>query len=143
MSSMTETDQRSEYIAGLRAIADALEQHPDVKLPYHGNTGTFSWVTSHEADPKAETAKIVRTFGGDWTKRENQGDLMVFVGRIAGVSVDIICDRDTVCTRRVVGTEDREVQMVVTPAVTETVTETVEVVEWDCGSLLAPVKAAS
>lgn len=48
-------------------------------------------------------------------------------------SIDITASRDTVCVKRVVGTELREIPAVeAQPARTETV----EKVEWDCGNLL-------
>lgn len=32
---MTDNNDRTEMVAGLRALADFLEQHPDLPLPYH------------------------------------------------------------------------------------------------------------
>lgn len=37
MTSMTDTDARAEYIAGLRAIADALDHDTTLGIPFHGH----------------------------------------------------------------------------------------------------------
>ncbi len=44
--------------------------------------------------------------------------------------------RENVCEKKVVGTEKKTVSKLVTPAVYEDVEEDVEIVEWDCGSVL-------
>lgn len=71
------SEDRADYIAGLRAIADALADNPEIPLPYHGRIGEFSWVTSHAEDPKAATAAIVRHFGGG-------SSIMLFTTAIRG-----------------------------------------------------------
>lgn len=137
---------RPGYIAGLRALADLLEQHDEIPLPSSPGTrrsGGVQWYLfgdKHEhADQKARAAEMVRLIPGRFEKYET-GDLFRFGGSLAGLPVEIIVDRPAVCERVVTGT--REVKREVTIPVetrTETVTETVEDVEWVCQPLTAPV----
>jgi hypothetical protein len=131
------TGKRAAYIDGLRQLTTALEQHPEIGLPVEG-TGlplTFSFWDNDAA--RAQMAATARALPCTWDKEASDTYLRLR-GRIAGLHVELVAYRDAVCTRVVTGTEEREVEVEVTPAVTEKRTETVDVVEWDCGSLLAP-----
>ena len=96
---------------------------------------TFSFWDNDDA--RAQMAATARALPCTWDKKASDTYLRLR-GRIAGLHVELVAYRDAVCTRVVTGTEEREVEVEVTPAVTEKRTETVDVVEWDCGSLLAP-----
>lgn len=134
---MTAPDPRAEYTLGLRMLADLLDTNPDIPLPYHGNGTALLWIIVSEKDQKATLAAIARALPGKVTKdvRDGSFDLK---GQLAGLLVQVIAQRDEVCTRVVTGTEtvtktipdpDVEVPLV-------EVTETVEQVEWICGPLL-------
>jgi hypothetical protein len=135
MSTATNDDPRAEYIAGLRALADVLEANPDIDPP--GNQMT--WVTSWLVDPKAETRKIIRAIGGKWDKRGGgtDGSIMVFESRISGLPVEILCQREQVCERVVVGTRQVTKTVPAPDAPMVEVTETVEDIRWECHPLLA------
>ncbi|WP_020580151.1 hypothetical protein [Actinopolymorpha alba] len=133
---------REAYISGLRKLADLLEQHDEVPVPYQGSSAspmTFHFLRS-SVDNRAAMAAAVRAFPGrlDKDARSNYFDLS---GQLDGLHVTFTAFRNEVCERVVVGTEtvtrvikDAEALAKV-PEVQ--VTEEVEIVEWRCGSLLA------
>ena len=133
------TAGRAGYIAGLRLLADALDAHPELPLP-STNAITFHFL-SDSADPRAEMAAAARAIPCTWAKVVLDGEKWSYFelhGKLAGLRVELTAFRDAVCTRVVTGAEERELVEVVTPAVTRKVVKLVEVVEWQCGSLLAP-----
>ena len=137
---------RAAYIEGLRQLTSLLEENDDLPLPV---SGSFSPVTIQFLfgdDPRAAMAAAARTIPCAWRKEaweaeDNGASYFDLTGQLAGLKVRLVAYRDAVCTRVVTGTEDREVEEVVTPALTRKVTKPVEVVEWRCESLLAPVTA--
>jgi hypothetical protein len=135
--------RRAAYIQGLRALADILENHPEVPLPYHGD-GTAITISAFlsAADPRAELAAAARAFPCAWRKKvrgdDQYGNYFDLRGELAGLRLCLTAYRDAVCERVITGTEDREVEEVVTPAVTRTVTKPVEIVQWVCHPVLAP-----
>ena len=139
-AAMRESVRRASYIDGLRALADILEEHREVPLPYHGD-GTAITISRFlsVADPRAEMAATARAFPVRWRK-EVRDDYFDLRGELHGLKLHLVAYRDAVCTRVVTGTEEREVEEVITPAVTRMVTKPVEVVEWVCGSVLAPAE---
>jgi hypothetical protein len=141
---MTTTDTRSSYTAGLRALADLLDDNPQVPLPYDG---TRSPITIHHlfaqngGSVREEFLDTVRAFPG--RKVKDPGDHYYDVEvQLHGLSIQITTFRDEVCERVVKGSREvtREVPdpdaLAAVP--TTTVTETVEDVEWVCQPLLAP-----
>jgi hypothetical protein len=139
--------QRAGYITGLRALADILENHPEVPLPYDGNLGDLAINDFlNTASPREDLAAAARAFPIRWQKHvrgtvEGSPDYFDLKGELHGLKIRLTAYRDAVCTKIVTGTEEREVEKVITPAVTETVTETVETYEWVCESVMAPQDA--
>jgi hypothetical protein len=134
--------RRAGYIDGLRALADVLEEHPEVPLPYEGASTelTFMFLTGDMRGDLAATARAIpcswRKGGSDAT--EKYPAYFDMRGELHGLRLHLTAFREAVCTKVVKGTEDREVEEVVTPAVTRKVTKPVEIVEWECHSILAP-----
>ncbi len=155
MTEMTTTQDstRAEFTAALRARAEALtalagrlDAHPEAKLPYQLPADEINIYCTSTADQRAVMAATARAIGCTWTKKPWEANGTAYfdlVGDFHGITIAITAYRDQVCERVVTGTEEREVDEVVTPAVTKKVMKTVEVVEWDCGSLLAPRLAAA
>jgi hypothetical protein len=148
MSASTEPrDERALYIQGMRDLMDALEASPSIPLPYQGRADTIA-LTFHflnGADPRAEMAAAARALPCDFRKEpKDYGDVsyLDLAGAIRGVRIRLVAYRDAVCTRVVTGTREvtRTVQdpeaLAQVPEVE--ITETVEDVTWECGSLLAP-----
>lgn len=136
--------QRTNYTAGLRALADLLDRHPELELPLHG--GQFSPITVY---PNRETAreqaqKWARAAGGaDKDFRDGWVDVHL---RLHGLRVDVTVCREAVCERVVTGTREVTKEIPDPEALaavpTVTVTETVEDVDWVCVPLLAPARQA-
>ena len=134
-----EAARRAAYTAGLRALADVLDKHPEVPLPYAGDLGAIDFYFTSCDDPRAAMAAAARAIPCKWDKRTTaNGSFFYLSGHLAGLRIDLTANRDDVCERVVVGVEDKEVEEEVTPAVVRKVTKPVEVVEWRCGSVLAP-----
>ena len=128
---------RQGYIAGLRQLADVLDACPDIPVPYNGDDNHSPLLIGfHGASAREELAAAVRAMPCDWAKKADDKWLNLR-GQLAGLHVEMYASREAVCTRVVAGTEDREVEEEVTPAVTRKVVRPVEIVTWDCGSLLA------
>lgn len=121
---------RAAYITGLRRLADLLDQHPDMPLPY----GDIQW----QPNDRNEFAILARLLPGPHRKDASDA-IFTLSGRVSGVTWRAYRWRDEVCERVVVDT--REVTKTVPdPAVdvpTVEITETQEVVEWRCPPLLA------
>lgn len=132
----------------LRAVADLIEAHPDLPVPYtsHFNhcpeTAELKWYLhlAHN-DPatggdKART--IITALGGTWAKDlDSTDDTARFTQTREGLDLSIVVRREQVCTRRVVGTETVTIPAQPAAEAVPERTETRDVVEWDCGSLLA------
>ena len=139
------TADRAGYIAGLRRIADALEADPLLPLPYDGTSSEFP-VFTHSQD---ELVRWVRVLDGKRDKEvtDSPGYGFELRGVVGALRVLVYAPRDLVCTRRVVGTRE-VIEEVPDPDAlaavpTTTVTRTEEVIEWDCGPILAPREQVS
>ena len=135
---------RERYIALLGSVASLLNRHPEVPKPYVHDDGDLHFVVYGEGAPQV-IAAIRRVIGGKWDKKPggDEGRSLYFTGKWHGFGVLASVPREDVCIRRVVGTEERPVEKVVTPAVTETVMEPVEIIEWICEPVLAPRSVAA
>ncbi len=141
--SITDTDRRTAYIAGLRQLAELLETHPDIPTPYTGGAGT---PLSIFCDDKEQIAALARAFPGRMDKRVDESSPTYgfeLHGSLAGLKIVAYVHRYEVCTRVVTGTREVTTSVpdpsVVVPMVE--VTETVEDVEWKCEPLLAGASA--
>lgn len=144
---------RAAYIAGLRQLADLLDANDVLPIPYAGSqTGTpiALYLLAHADDTRERFVQSVRALPGKRTKEvEDIGEtfrVAATLGGEGGLRVQVVAYRETVCERVVKGT--REVTRDVTvydaplpPSRVETVTETVEDVEWVCSPVLAPADA--
>ncbi|GAA1707667.1 hypothetical protein GCM10009765_66430 [Fodinicola feengrottensis] len=131
--------QRSEYTAGLRALADLLDKHPEVPLPYSGRSafgGHLTWILAGDTDQRNVLADIARALPGP-VHKVVRGVAFDLKGALHGLHVLVIADRAEVCTRRVVGIREVTKEIPDPAAPTVTVTESVEDVVWDCHPLLS------
>lgn len=145
---MTNTD-RTGYTAGLRALADLLDEHPEVPLPYDGTQGRIAIHHLYPRDPertiREEFQATLRAFPGrkDKDPRDQYFDVEL---ELHGLKLSISTFREEVCQRVVTGTREvtREVpdQAALAAVPTRTVTEVVEDVEWICQPLLAAAESA-
>lgn len=132
---------REQRIFELRQLLDFLEANEDIDLPYSmQNVQFFNIHTAPEA------AKLTKRMGGKWQKNNprsgNDFDEQYFtlkrpIDRL--VMVELAISRGLVCDRKVVGQELKTVQVTTTTSVEKLV----DVVEFECGSLLSSNEKAS
>lgn len=116
--------QRRAYVTGLRALADFIEAHPALPLPYAGSANAY-------AADKAELQTIAREPGVKWEKAADANFFYLKTRFVGGHSYDVNVDRPAVCRKVVTGTR-------VIPAKPE---ETVDEFHWICDEpLLAAVE---
>lgn len=140
----TERNRRADYITGLRRLADILDDHPDVPLPYEGAGTAITFHFLNAEDPKAALAACARALPTNWTKQVSGGgkypNYFDMYGSLAGLKLHLTAFRDDVCERVVVGTHEETVEekdpeaLAAVPTVTKTIT--VEDVEWRCAPVL-------
>ena len=129
---------RAAVVAGYRLLADLLEKHPELPIPYHGPaSGTELRIYMLGSD-RAAFVDAVRALPGRLDKSV-AADTYVVRAELEGIAVEVVAYRKDVCERVVTGT--REVtKSIPDPDVevpTVEVTEVVEDVEWVCSPLLA------
>jgi hypothetical protein len=148
--------ERAAYTRGLREIAEWLDDHPEVELPYLGDYAEgsalpalpiflrppYKWEPD-KADVRTQMATVARAMGRaekrikEWVDGSSSFQVWREFG---GLVVYAQAGRDEVCERIVVGTEEVTKQvpdpeaLAAVPLVEKT--ETVEKVEWRCGPLL-------
>lgn len=141
---MTETqDSRTDYIDGLRQLADLLDENPDVPLPYHGERKSMpiAIFCFGGQDVKPVLAKLARRLHG--VSKEPDGEYYDVVGRLAGLRIKVTARRSDVCEKVVLGTET-VTEMVPDPdAPLVEVTREVEQVEWICSPILSGTDEAA
>lgn len=134
---------RNAYIAGLRQLADVLENHPEVPLPFEGNGSEMTFHFLGGDDPKGAMAATARALPTTFTKDVRLAGYFDMYGVLAGgLKIKLTAFRNDVCERVVTGTREVEVTepdpdaLAKVPTVTKTVT--VEDVVWECSPVLAP-----
>lgn len=115
----------TDYTNGLRAIADWYDAHPEIEP-------SGSTLDHYGLDTKEEAAMLVKAFGS--CKKEYHDTIFTVVKRFGSIDLKFHFSRNQVCTRRVVGTKIEPARMVAE--------RVVDIVEWDCESILAPTEAA-
>lgn len=147
-----EQAKRDAFIDGLRQVADFLDAHPDVKLPYIGGhydipapTMPIYVNTWNGGEPASQVmAKIARAMGTAEKHYEDRHELFMLVRKFGGISLVAQVDRDELCTKVVVGTREVEVEEPEQAAVQAAIAalpkvkrvEVVEEVRWECHPLL-------
>lgn len=134
----------TQQAAGLRALADLIENNPDLNDDLRWLTSDLSaYVADKEVLAKfaraavAQGAKVTKDFPPD-SRPDRHFYLYASFGP---VQVRLHCERAVVCERIVVGTETVTKKVKDPAKLAEVpeieVTETVETVRWDCKPLLA------
>ena len=134
---MQQIQRGSAYVAFLSKHADYLTENEHayregnwsgISFYQTWNGINFSISGNHEQSKNLMT-DFRRYLGGKWDKDARYGEF-ILSGEVDGIHVEISCDREAVCTKRVVGTKT------VVHEATEARVEEVEEVEWDCGLVL-------
>ena len=143
---------RAAHIKGLRALADKLEAHPEVPLPFDGRLNAVAFHFLAGDDPAAALAAAARALGGRWKKTTRDygemggGAYLDLTGTLHGLKIMLTAARDAVCERVVTGS--REVtERVPDPALLAAVpvievTKTVDTVSWVCSPVMAAANDA-
>ena len=88
--------ERTEFITGLRELADYLENNPDLPIPHDPYLPVC--VTSYGEPEKTKLAiKAAARCPGPW-KKELGESFLSLTKYFHGVKYGVICDRDHVCT---------------------------------------------
>lgn len=132
-------DTRTGYIAGLRQLADLLEQHAELPLPWSGGPHSTLDVFVQTKD---EAVAYSRAIPGRKDKDFTDGAYgFQLQGAIGGLHLRVYAPRGEVCERIVTGVETVTEQVPDPDALalvpTVEVTREVETVEWVCSPLLA------
>jgi len=132
-----------EMVEDLRKVADFIEkqfsQVPDIDVEITSYVG-FGWDESAEDIPAiiADTVLAGLAEGASVRKDYGSSYFRAYLG-FGELEYRVTCERDAVCTRRVIGTQ--MVTKSVPPEGEWTEKEVEEdVVEWDCHPLLAAAK---
>lgn len=130
-------ETRAAAISGLRKLADLLEAHSELPLPYHGFDSYVPLTIYMLGSDRPAFVDAVRALPGKANKRVDNDTYRVSV-KLDGLEVEVAAYRDDVCERVVTGTREVKKMIpdpnVVVPVVE--VTEVVEDVEWVCSPLL-------
>lgn len=134
---------RAAYTAGLRQLADILDNYPEVPLPVDGSSPNYLRIGFHflsAEDPRTEMAAARRALGVPMEKSARTDDYFDLKGNLHGLYFSMTAFREDVCERVVVATREVEVSepdaaaVAALPKVTRTVK--VEDVRWKCTPLL-------
>lgn len=135
---------RAGYIQGLRKLADLLEQHPDLPLPYEGSSGAMAFQFLFGPDPKAAMVAASRVLHVRLDKdvvESEYGSYFNLRGHLAGLQIRLVAFRDAVCRKVQVGEEEITEEVPDPEALaavpTVTVTRTVPKYDWECQPILA------
>ncbi len=114
------TQERGQMIQGMRDCADWLEAHPEAE-----HIDVNAWIFDRGSSNE-EIAEIVKAMGS--VEKNYSGEDLFIKKMFGGMQITYCVNRSAVCERIVTGTKTSPAQF--TPE------QTVEVVEWRCGSIL-------
>ena len=120
---------RKAYIAGLRELATFLEKHEEAPLP-ETRLIVYRW-------GQEDFLPAVKALG---SCQKKYSDYYATASRMFGsIEYGVSVSRETVCTKRVVGTKTEPERYIPGYTVPE---QQVDIVEWDCHPLLAEPQEA-
>lgn len=133
---------RKQLLDEVRLILDLLEARPELPLPQDfGDSGwnALSWYP----DSPVQAAQLVKALGGRWEKNDpNESEFDATYLKMKAklgqeLHVDLLVSREGVCEKVVVGTERKKVTKVVQAQVTEEVYADVDVIKFECKSIMS------
>jgi len=134
-------NKRTELASNLREFADFLDNHgqdiPDVNVDV--SSRVWSWTSAGDVPTAIALALRAGMKGADEVTKEYSDDYFRLYLSFGDLQYRVLCDREEVCERTVVGTET---VMESVPPEGEWTEQAVEkdVVEWVCNPLLAAAK---
>ena len=133
---------RQQHIKELRDLLNLLEANPAIGMPSDFGTSAWSRVTFMPSNA-VDAANLVKALGGRWEKNDpNKSEFDATYLRMKAklgleLHVEVLVSREGVCEKKVVGTEKKKVERVVVKQVTEEVYEDVDVIKFECKSLMS------
>ena len=133
-----ELKRTNQLVDDLRQFADFVEDHGSVLPDVQVDVRSFLWGYSSDTDVPESVALALRAGvkDADSVKKEYENETFRLYLEFGKLQYRVVCNRDAVCTKNVIGTQT--VTKSVPPKgdwTEETVTE--EIVEWVCNPLLA------
>jgi hypothetical protein len=119
----------TEYARSLRLLADFWEQNPHLAGPYDPD------VCYAQFEGKQQAAMITRLLGQ--AEKQYDDTLFKIVHKFGCIEARFLFTRELVCERKVVGTKVIPEHVIPAREEIHIPERTEEIVEWDCGSLLA------
>ena len=130
-------EKRTEFINSLRQMADILE-NPELRLPYMATESHIENVFARTPEQLKAWAKALGSVEKDYGHDDSPYNFSI-EGKIGMLRIRVHADRELVCERIVVGSHEVEItepdSTYEVPMITRTVIK--DIVEWNCGSLLA------
>ena len=133
-------NEREGYIDGLRKLADLLEAKPNCPVPYSGSRGNNMLVFAKTPEQIKAWAKALGNVKKEYGNDDDVYNFSLY-GTLGTIPIKVLGEREGVCERVVVGSEEIEItepdpdfERPEVPMITRKVTK--EIVEWNCGSLL-------
>jgi len=91
---MTNTETRASYVQGLRALADLIDNHPDLPIPHQVNRSELQWFV-HDDIETVLTIRALMTDAVTAPYDSVRGNFPVEVtGRFAGFAVSVLVARE-------------------------------------------------
>ncbi len=131
---------RDEWLAGMRAFCDWLEEHDEIDIPEYGFGHNEFNVIDFYFEEKADIARWVRAIPGE-VEKEHSGAMFYANGRIGGLHVRACVSRSEVCERVVVGTEKKVREQLPEGVEYEKVEYDADIIEWKCTEPLLAVES--
>ena len=126
--------------ADLRDFADFIEEHgpilPDITVDLRSYLWSYTMTEGENVPASIALTMRAGVKSADAVKKDYSSDYFRLFLKFGNLEYKVMCNREEVCTKRVVGTETVTKQM---PPEGEWTEKTVEqdIVEWDCNPLLA------
>lgn len=132
--------RRAAYTAGLRALADLLDAHPELPLPYSGNGDAMNFIELGD-EARRGAAVFARLMPGKVEKSASDNGQFYLTFTLHGLRLRWVAQRAQMCERVVTGTREVEIEvpdpeaLALVPKVKRV--EVIEDVEWQCRPVLA------
>ena len=112
-----------EFAGSLRMVADFYDKHPSMPMPSMTNDALIIY-SVHSREELHDVAEMFGT-----CEKDSSDGFYSLNKRFGSISLRATWTHEEVCTRRVVGTEIKTVEL---PTGFKTVEREVEIVEWEC-----------
>lgn len=118
------------YLESIEQLAAWCDEHPEISVLCHG---PYAHAFANDPEQLAEWIRALSAGAPLGTvRKEASGDYAGAVRRFGSIELRVLCSRDQVCERIVVGTRPVEVPDPAVVAAAPLITIDEEIVEWRC-----------